>query len=132
MRVFKRLMFRRRPVDKWHAVQGYNELHRLLVNYGLPASSRDFTIGPLRRFFDLALEPDLSGGESCRIIEHARYWAQRARDSYLEPAAGDTLSKKIEAEVNRLAAMGARGRWVISVFDGDATHHAAPPFPSEK
>jgi hypothetical protein len=131
MRALKRLLFRLRPVEKWQGAEGYNALHRLLSSYGLPASPGDFAIGPLRRFFDLALEPGLSDGQRCRIIEHARHWARGARETFSDPAAADALSRAIDAEMVRLDAMGATGRWVISVFEGDATHHAAPAFPDE-
>lgn len=127
----RRLLFKIRTVEKWHSVRGYNELHRLLWNYGLPASPRVFTVGPLRRFFDLALEPGLSAGQMCRITEHARHWTQTARIRFSDPVAADALSKGIDAELDRLDTMGANGRWVVAVFEGDATHHAAPAYPGE-
>ena len=129
LKSLRRLLFRLRPVEKWHGVRGYNELHRLLSDCGLPASGGDFAVGPLRRFFDLALEPGLSEGQRCRIIEHARHWSRQAREKFSYPAAGDALSQAIDAEMARLFAIGVSGGWVISVFEGDATHHAAPPFP---
>lgn len=131
LKSLRRLLFRLRPVEKCHGVAGYNELHRLLSNYGLPASPRDFTVGPLRRFFDLALEPGLSDGQRCRIIEHARHWARQARDRFSDPVAAAALSKAIDAEVDRLDAMGVNGRWVFAVFEGDASHHAAPAYPGD-
>lgn len=127
----RRLLFRIRPVEKWHGVRSYDELHRLLCNCGLPASPLDFTTGPLRRFFDLALEPELSDGQRCRIIEHARHWARKAQDGFSNPVAAAVLSKAIDAEVDRLDAMGVNGRWVLAVFEGDASHHAAPAYPGE-
>lgn len=125
------LLFSVRPVKKWHGVRSYDELHRLLCNCGLPASPRDFTTGPLRRFFDLALEPGRSDGQRCRVIEHARHWLRKARDRFSNPVAADALSKAINAELDRLEAMGANGRWVVAVFESDASHHAAPPYPGE-
>jgi hypothetical protein len=130
-RFLRRALFRRRSAEKWKAVRTYNELHGLLWDYGLPASPGEFALGPLRRFFDLALEPGLSAGERCRILEHARLWAGRASATFLDPVAATTLAVGIQAELHRLAAMGSVGRWVVEVFEGDASHHAAPAFPDQ-
>lgn len=127
----RRALFTRRSAEKWKAVSSYNELHHLLWDYGLPSSPAEFASGPLRRLFDLALEPGLSAGERCRILEHARLWAGRASASFLDPVAATTLAVEIQAELRRVAAMGAVGRWVVDVFEGDASHHAAPAFPDE-
>jgi hypothetical protein len=126
-----RWLFRLRPAEKWTSVPSYNDLHGLLWNYGVPASPAEFASGPLRRFFDLALAPGLSDGQRCRIVEHARSWASRARAQFREPAAAAELASAIGGETARLTAMGAPGRWVVDVFEGDHTHHAAPAFPDD-
>lgn len=125
------LLFRIRPAEKWRGVTSYNALHRLLCDHGLPGSPHAFTTGPLRRFFDLALEPGQSAGQRCRIVEHARHWAEMARDGFADPFAADALSIAVDAELDRLVGMGANGRWVVAVFEGDASHHAAPAYPGE-
>lgn len=130
-RALRWLLFRIRPVEKWQGVPDYNELHRLLAIHGLPTSPRDFTIGPLRRFFELALEPGQGAGQRCRIVEHARHWARKAQDHFSDPASADALSNELDAEMARLGARGANGRWVVTVFKGDASHHAAPAFPGD-
>lgn len=128
----RRGLFRLRSAEKWNAVRGYNGLHGLLSDYGLPASPGEFAAGPLRRFFDLALAPGLSGGERCRILEHARCWDSRAQAHYKDPSAAAALASAISDETARLTAMGPAGQWVVEVFEGDHTHHAAPPFPIER
>ena len=126
----RRILFGLRSAKKWTAVEGYNHLHGLLWDYGLPPSPGEFARGPLRTFFEFSLAPGLGPGERCRILEHARLWADRARDAYSAPAAAAAFSAAIGDETARLTAMGAQGRWVAEVFEGDDTHHAAPLFPA--
>lgn len=126
---FRRMLFKCRPPEKWKAVRGYTNLHGLLRDQGLPARPTEFTTGPLRRFFDLALEPGLGASQRCRIVEHARHWAQLARDEFGDQ--NEALVSGIHDEIARLKALGAGGHWVAKVFKGDALHHSAPAFPDE-
>lgn len=131
LKLWRTLAFRLRPIGKWHAIAGYHELHRVLSAHGLPSRPQDFTAGPLRRFFDLALLPRQSAGLRCRILEHGRHWAYRAGVEFSDDAEALALADGIRSEIRRLAALGPAGRWVITVFEGDYTHHAAPEFPDQ-
>lgn len=125
------LIFRLRPIGKWHAIRGYHELHCALSAHGLPSRPQDFTAGPLRRFFDLALLPCQSAGLRCRILEHAKHWAYRAGIEFSDEVEAVALASGIQTEIVRLGALGPGGKWVIAVFEGDYTHHAAPAFPAQ-
>lgn len=110
----RRIRFRLRSAKKWTAVQGYNHLHGLLWDYGLPPSPGEFASGPLRTFFELALAPGLGPGERCRILEHARLWADRARDAYSAPAAAAAFGRNRRRDGaadgdGRAGALGRRG-----------------------
>lgn len=131
-KAIRRLLFKFRSADKWHAVEGYNELHGLLWRYGLPSVPSEFAEGPLRKFFQLALEPGQSAAQRCRILEHARHWAGRARDSFSDARTAAELSAAIAEQVDRVNDIGPSGEWVVKVFQGNALHHAAPVFPDDQ
>lgn len=130
--LIRRFLFRCRSAEKWKAVGSYSELNRVLRQYGLPATPLEFASGPLRRFFDLALEPSLSAGQRCRIIEFARQWASEAQGKFREPQQAEALLTAVQDETARLIAVGECGAWVLSVFESNQTHHAAPAYPIGK